>query len=111
MLHLPRLCFLLYLWIIESLLLQESHVAPLHPAPPPRHGHVLVVGRVVGICHVDVDQIVVVIVVVIIVVVVIVIDVVGGVDDGVDHCQDEAEEAKGGHSPSTGVNTLQKCKI
>ena len=75
-----------------------GHVPLLHPPPPPSHGHVLIVGRIVGIGHVDVDQVVVIVVVIIIIVVVIVVDVVGRVDDSIHHSKDEAEEAKCRHS-------------
>ena len=49
------------------------------------HGGVHVVGRVVGVGHVDVGQVVVVIVVVVVVVIVVVVNVVGGVDDRIHH--------------------------
>ena len=76
--------------------------AGIKPPSSARHRHVLVVGRVVGVGNIDVDQVVVIVVIVIVVViiVVIVVDVVGGVDDPVDHGQHEAEEAEGGHAPA-----------
>ena len=95
----------------KRLLFTPGHVALLHPPSPPSHGHVLIVGRVVSIGHVDVDQIVVIVVVIIIIVVVIVVDVVSCVDDGVNHSKDEAEEAKGRHSsPSSNQKPVNYSK-
>ena len=74
--------------------------AGIKPPSSARHRHVLVVGRVVGVGNIDVDQVVVIVVIVVVVVVIVVVDVVGGVDDPVDHGQHEAEEAEGGHAPA-----------
>ena len=70
------------------------------PPSSARHRHVIIVGRVVGVGNIDVDQVVIVIIVVVVIIVIVVVDVVGGVDDPVDHSQHEAEEAECGHAPA-----------
>ena len=45
--------------ILLHLLLQTGHV--LHSFPPTSHGHILVVGIVVGVGNIDVKQVVVVV--------------------------------------------------
>ena len=65
-----------------------------------KYRHVLIVGSVVGVGNIDVDQVVVVIIIVVVIIVIVVVDVVGGVDNPVDHSQHEAEEAECGHAPA-----------
>ena len=92
-------------------ILIPGNVSLLHPPSPPGHGHVLIVGCVVGIGHIDVDQVVVIVVIIIVVVVVIIVDVVSGVDDGVHHSEDKAEKAKGRHSsPSSNQKPVNNSK-